>query len=73
MLSEIIYIKDTESMVFNKVENLKLNKDLKLTLIGDKIKPEEQELGNDVKAVTMHKFELKKTKTGFKATIIVDI
>jgi len=30
-------------------------------------------LENDIKAVTMHMFELKKTGKGYKATVVVDI
>ena len=71
LLEEIIFIKDSESMVFNKAL-IKFNKELKLTLYGDKVK-NSQELGNDVKALTKHKFKLRKTPKGYKATLIFDI
>lgn len=74
MLEEIIFLKDSEAIVFRKVEDLKVKKDqVSFTLIGDKIDKEKQELGNDVKAVTMHKFKLEKTKIGYKAVFIIDI
>ena len=73
-LSEIIYLKDAEYSVFSDVSIYIEGKyKLKATLSGDKIKPKKQKLGNDVKAVTMHKFKLEKTKNGFKAVVILDI
>ena len=75
-LSEILFLKDSKYMVFRKVKvevnEGKPNK-LKVVLHGDTINPEKQHLENDIKAVTMHMFELKKEKSGFKARIVVDI
>ena len=66
-LSEILFLKDSKYMVFRnaKVE-IKENKhfELKAFLEGDTINPEKQQLENDIKAVTMHMFELKKVKDG---------
>src|SRR3989344_7247944 len=59
-LEEIIFLKDTESLVFSKVNvNIKENKIFKLnsTIFGDKINKDKQVLKDDVKAVTMHMFE----------------
>ncbi len=78
-LSEILFFKDSKYMVFRNVkvtiaEDKKNNKyKLKSILEGDTINPEKQHLENDIKAVTMHMFELKKNKSGYKATIVVDI
>ena len=75
-LSEILFLKDSKYMVFKHVhaavEEGKKNK-LKAVLEGDKINPEVQHLENDIKAVTMHMFELKKEKNQWKATVVVDI
>ena len=75
-LSEILFLKDTKYMVFRKVKvkvtEGKLNK-LFAVLEGDEINPEKQHLENDIKAVTMHMFELKKEKNGWKAMVVVDI
>ena len=63
-------------MVFKKVKVLiKENKkyELKAVLEGDTINPEKQKLENDIKAVTMHMFEVKKINSGYKATVVVDI
>jgi len=47
--------------------------ELKGTLLGDKIDYKKQELRVDPKAVTMHKFEVKKGKDGYVARVIIDI
>lgn len=75
-LSEILFLKDSRYMVFKKVkvsikENGKYH--IKALLEGDTINPQKQKLENDIKAVTMHMFELKKEKSGWKATVVVDI
>ena len=72
-LSELIFLKDSKQLIFSKVKvNIKKEK-LNATLYGDKIDYEKQELRNDVKAVTMHMFNLEKTKNNYKATVVVDI
>ena len=78
-LSEILFLKDSKYVVFKKV-NVHVDEDkknkkwkLKSVLEGDTINPEKQHLENDIKAVTMHMFKLEKTKTGYKATVVVDI
>ena len=75
-LSEILFLKDSKYMVFKNVKvEIKENKhfELKAVLEGDTINPEKLQLENDIKAVTMHMFELKKVKDGYKATVVVDI
>ena len=75
-LSEILFLKDSKYMVFKKVKvSIKEGKknQLKAVLEGTTINPEKQQLENDIKAITMHMFELKKEKNGYKATIVVDI
>ena len=75
-LSEILFLKDSKYMVFKKVKvEIKEGKkyQLKAILEGDTINPEKQKLENDIKAVTMHMFEVKKEKKGYKATVVVDI
>ena len=75
-LSEILFLKDSKYMVFKNVKvSIKQNKKLHLKAIlkGDTINPQKQKLENDIKAVTMHMFEIKKEKYGYKATVVVDI
>lgn len=67
-LSEILFFKDSKYMVFKNAKVLvseeKNNYKLKAILEGEKINPQKQQLENDIKAVTMHMFELKKEKKG---------
>tara|TARA_Y100000310_G_scaffold194711_2_gene194709 strand:- start:1827 stop:2255 length:429 start_codon:yes stop_codon:yes gene_type:complete len=75
-LEEIVYIKDKDYVVFSKCAvSIKKNGKYGLSakLYGEKIDSEKQELKVDVKAVTMHKFELKKTDSGYFARVVLDI
>ena len=75
-LSEILFLKDSKYMVFKKVKvNVVENKKYHLNAIleGDTINPEKQQLENDIKAVTMHMFAVKKEKNQWKAIVVVDI
>lgn len=74
-LQEIVYLKDADAMVFHdakvKVDEKKL--EVVATLRGDTIKPEEQELHQDVKAVTMHYYLVEKKDDKWKTTVVLDI
>ncbi|MAF35831.1 hypothetical protein CL622_01790 [archaeon] len=76
-LEELVFIKDVNTLLFNKFSITLTEKKDKYTLIavchGDKIKPSKQELKVDVKAITLHEFYLKKTKDGYQAKVLVDI
>ena len=75
-LEEIIFLKDKDAMVFNSCKiSINETKKLKLkaTLFGDRIDHEKQELRVDPKAVTMHKFLVKKEKGNYIARVIIDI
>ena len=75
-LQELIFLKDAKLLLFSKIKvsvsEGKINK-LKAVLEGEKIDPKKHELRVDVKAVTLHRFEVKKTKTGWFARVILDI
>lgn len=75
-LSKIISLKDAEQMLFGKFK-VKIETDstfnLDAFLYGEKADPQKHHITTDIKAVTMHMFEVQKTKTGYKARIIVDI
>ena len=75
-LDEIIYLKDKDALVFNSCK-ISINEakklKLKATLFGDRIDHEKQELRVDPKAVTMHKFLVKKEKGNYIARVIIDI
>ena len=77
-IEELIFLKDSEYMLFSKF-------DIKIThsidngffliaeIKGEKINPKKHELKTDVKAITLHKFYVKKIKKKFKTSIILDI
>lgn len=76
-LDELIYFKDTEGLAFAdytlKIEKTAEKYTLKGIIKGEKLDPERHELRTDVKAVTKHRFGIKKTKEGYKATVVLDI
>ncbi len=85
-LSEILFIKDQEGMVFSKVKcdinetgvclptgECKEKFVLEANIQGEKINLKKHKLGNDVKAVTMHMFQVVKDKKGWKARVVLDI
>ena len=49
------------------------NFELQAECRGDRINPEKQKLGNDIKAVTYHDFKVEQQKGGWKARVILDI
>lgn len=74
-LEDIVYLKDKDDIVFHDL-SVKVDKDkltAKAKLRGDTINPEEQELKQDVKAVTMHYYKVEKTKKGWKTQVVLDI
>ena len=73
-LEELVFLKDAEAIVFNKVEVSEISEtSVKAVAIGDKINKEKQELRADVKAITMHMFKVEKTDAGWKALVVMDI
>lgn len=77
-LQQLIFYKDAETLLFSGYD-LKVSRDedgkllLNGTLTGEAIDPIKHSLSADVKAVTMHKFELKKVENGWKGFVILDI
>ena len=77
-LEELVFIKDTEGFVANKIEcdvsKVKGKWRLKTGLLGEKIDIEKHKLGDDVKAVTKHLFSLEQLpdKT-YKCTVVLDV
>lgn len=74
-LSELIFIKDTDGLLFSKYKVNIDEKNISLRAIcqGEQIDRQRHELRNDVKAVTMHLFEIKKLNGKYSCTIVVDI
>ncbi len=74
-LTELIVIKDVDSLLFKRVE-VKVTRDgkrLEATLSGEAIDRGRHALRNDVKAVTMHMFRVQREGPVWKATVVLDI
>ncbi len=75
-LAEIIYLKDSEAMVFCKFE-IKIKKDkdyyLDAEIYGEEINQSRHELRCDVKAITFHLFEVYEKDRKWTARFILDI
>lgn len=73
-LTELIIMKDVESLLFKEFDvSIDGEKSLICTMKGETIDRARHKLRNDVKAVTMHMFGVKRAKTGLKATVVLDI
>lgn len=74
-LTELIIAKDVESLLF-KTFTVEINRSgasLKAVARGEAIDRERHLLRNDVKAVTMHLFGVKRDGRRWKATVVLDI
>jgi len=75
-LSELVFLKDTENILFS-VFDINIRKNdvyiLKAEAKGEKIDREKHSLRSDVKAVTYHMFEVTKTGDIWTARVVLDI
>ncbi len=77
-LSELIFVKDTEGLLFREFDIIIANKKKMFSLIaackGEHIDRERHELGNDAKAITKHEFHIDQLEPAkWIAKVIVDI
>ncbi|MEM3030798.1 MAG: archease [Candidatus Micrarchaeia archaeon] len=76
-LSELVFLKDAKGLIFSgfkvKIKEERGKWLLEATARGEKLDPQKHALLMDVKAVTMHKFELKRTRAGWTARVILDV
>jgi len=77
VLQELIYYKDAERLLL-RVPKVELECgagrfSLKAEAYGEEIDPTRHELVVDVKAVTLHRFEVVETENGWQAQVILDI
>ncbi len=71
-LQELVTLVDLKDMFFSRFVVEKINeKSLKAKIYGEPAAPEKGE--TIVKAVTLYKFNVEKTKQGYKATVSLDI
>ena len=76
-LDDLVFYKDAKQLVFSKfsvsVEEKKGFFQLKCYAYGEKLNPEKHEQKVDIKAITMHMFEVKEIEEGWQAKVLVDI
>jgi SHS2 domain-containing protein len=74
-LTEIIIVKDVDSLLFREIEVVVApdQKSLEATMKGEPIDRDRHMLRNDVKAVTMHMFGVRREGVRWKATVVLDI
>ncbi len=76
-LQELIFLKDAYQLLL-RISCISISTDsstyaLKAELYGEKINRERHVLSVDVKAVTLHLFEVKETKSGWEARVVLDV
>jgi len=74
-LTELIVMKDVDSLLFKEfsVRVARDGKSLICDVRGEPIDRERHRLRNDVKAVTMHMFGIKRERGRWVATVVLDI
>lgn len=76
-LQELIYYKDSEQLLLRarQVQFSEKNGQQQLSAVaqGEKLDPSRHQQRVDVKAVTLHRFQLEKTDDGWTAMVILDI
>jgi SHS2 domain-containing protein len=77
LLQELIYYKDAEQLLLRlrslRIEDREGSYHLLAEARGEKIDRERHPLNVDVKAVTLHRFAVERTPTGWRAAVILDI
>ncbi len=76
-LNEFVYLKDAKGLLM-RVGTIRIGRqDSRFTLggelYGEKLDPLRHPLRGDVKAVTLHHFDLRQTDDGWEATVVLDI
>lgn len=75
-LQELIFLKDAKLLLFNKFD-IKITQGKKFKLkakaYGEKLDMKKHELLVDVKAVSLHQFKVEETKSGWVASVILDV
>ena len=72
-LTELIVVKDVDSLLFKEFEVRVKDNTLTATAKGEAIDRDRHRLRNDVKAVTMHLFGIKHAGADWKTTVVLDI
>jgi SHS2 domain-containing protein len=77
-LEELVYYKDTEAVLLRATRVAVAQQSDGLWMVealleGEAIDPSRHELSADVKAVTVHRLDVRRTDSGWQATVVLDI
>lgn len=76
-LQELIYYKDAELLLLRvsrvRIEEAQGGYALRAEARGERIDPERHAMNVDVKAVTLHRFSLMRTESGWAAMVVLDV
>jgi SHS2 domain-containing protein len=76
-LEELVYYKDTEQLLLRPISVAVVQRDghwvVDGNLEGEPIDARRHELCADVKAVTLHRLDVRQTNGGWEATVVLDI
>jgi len=72
-LEQLIFLKDAEQFLPKTCKVIVSENKLTVKCRGETIDYKRHKLGVDAKAVTYHKFEVKKEKLGWRARVVIDI
>jgi len=76
-LQELIFYKDAQKLLLRvgeiQIERTNGSFKLRAEAHGEELNPAKHELGVDVKAVTLHCFQVQETPEGWQANVILDV
>lgn len=72
-LSEIIYLYETEHLIFSDFKVTTDEHKILAECLGEKYDPKKHKFIIDVKAVTYHKMEITKEKGVWRCQVVVDV
>jgi SHS2 domain-containing protein len=72
-LSEVVYLHDSEKILFSRFDVKTDGKKLSATIYGERYDPDKHKFIIDIKAVTYHRMSIEKLKSGYKCTVVVDV
>ena len=76
-LQELVFYKDARRLLLRPRSLAVTETDgsfsLRSVVAGEAINPSRHHLGVDVKAVTLHRFRVEETSTGWEATVVLDV
>lgn len=77
LLQELIFFKDAERLLLRvehvRIEGRESGYVLDARAAGEELNPAKHDLPVDVKAVTLHRYRVEETPSGWEATVILDI